>query len=884
MLRLFPSLTLLVALAQCASRASARAPSSEPHKAPLTQEHAAWRAQQVSHVAYELALKIGATDPDFSGDVHVRFALVQPVDGLTIDFAAGQVDALTVNGQIIAAPAYNRSTLTLPRASLHAGHNELTVRFRHPYSQTGSGLYRFQDPEDHKTYLYTDFEPFEAHELFPCFDQPDLKATYQVKVEAPADWSVISSTLESSVVQQGAHATWNFPQTPAFSTYIFALHAGPYRVWRGQAGQTPLRLFARQSLAKYVQADEWLKITRQGLEFYPRYFGYPYPFAKYDQVIVPDFNAGAMENVAAVTFSEDAVVRGGPTAEQREDAANTILHEMAHMWFGDLVTMHWWNDLWLNESFATYMADLALSEATEYKQSWVSFFANLKHWAYWEDGLVTTHAIEGPVADTDQAKSVFDGISYGKGASVLKQLAYFVGEDKFRAGVQAYFKQHAFGNARREDFVRALAEASGQNLDAWSELWLRQAGTNKMEAHYTCANGRIASFELHQSAPPEHDSLRPHRTVVGLIAESRGQLVVRKSLPLAYAQAITPVPELRGEPCPLMVYPNVGDQDFAKVRLDPTTLAVTRTRIGALQDPLLRMMFWESLWNMVEDAELPVGEFIDIVQRHLGTERNFKLATKVLEKLHEKVPAYLPRATPTDAAARAETLRKLEDFYLANLRRARPGSDFQKLWFDGYAQLAQSPAALANLAAGLRPGGQVGGFTLDQDRRWTALTQLASFDHPEAEALRVAEQKRDPSAEGHQSAIAVEAARPAAAVKDAWFTKLTAPDSGGLTAAEAKSALGALFPEHQEAARARFAEAYFEQLARMDGVKDNEFVEPFARNLIPALCNTASEQRLQAFLDTHPRLTPVVRRELRIGIQMDERCVRIRARAAGLSG
>ncbi len=288
--------------------------------------------------------------------------------------------------------------------------------------------------------------------LFPCFDQPDLKAVYSLKADAPADWRVISTAGEEKTEVSGARKTWTFAKTQKLSTYVFSVHAGPYHVWTSSAGAIPLRLFARESLAKYVPAGEWLELTRQGLDFYGAYFDLPYPFKKYDQILVPDFNEGAMENVGAVTFGERYVSRSTQTLEEREETADTILHEMAHMWFGDLVTMKWWNGLWLNESFATYMSALAQSRATRYTRSWQSFFAAEKQWAYETDQRATTHPIEGDVADTGHAFADFDGITYGKGASVLKQLAYLLGEEKFRDGVRLYLKEHAYGNAEEKDF------------------------------------------------------------------------------------------------------------------------------------------------------------------------------------------------------------------------------------------------------------------------------------------------------------------------------------------------------------------------------------------------------------------------------------------------
>src|SRR6185312_5421090 len=397
----------------------------------------------------------------------------------------GALSSFKVNGAT-AAPVSSGDFFALPKDALRAGENVVEVSFTHPYSVDGSGLYRFQDPEDERVYLYSNFEPYAAHRLFPCFDQPDLKATYALSVDAPAAWTVVSTSRERGIEASGRRRVWTFEKTPRLSTYVFSVHAGPYHVWTSTAGAIPLRLFARESLARYVDADEWLDVTRRGLDFYGQYFDLPYPFRKYDQLIVPDFNEGAMENVGAVTFGERYVSRSTQTLDEREEAADTILHEMAHMWFGDLVTMKWWDGLWLNESFATYMAALSRARATRYTRAWQTFFGDMKEWAYREDQRETTHPIEAVVPDTGEAFANFDGITYGKGASVLKQLAFLLGENEFRDGVRRYLKDHAYGNTEESDFFGAMTRASGQDLSAWRKDWLDAAGVNTVRADYAC--------------------------------------------------------------------------------------------------------------------------------------------------------------------------------------------------------------------------------------------------------------------------------------------------------------------------------------------------------------------------------------------------------------
>ncbi len=516
-----------VALAQCSGLPSKPSQGSLGNRLPeslLTEFEAKERASRVSDVAYTLFFDLNADKETYSGRATTQFHYRPSTDAfqLTIDFETGTVKTLLVNGTKVETPTYNGFFVTLPTSYLKPGTNSVEIEFEKPFSKSGDGFYRFKDPEDGRVYTFTDFEPFNANKLFPCFDQPDLKATYTMEVLAPNDWTVITAVRENKTKSEQGRVRWFFPTTLPFSTYIFSLHAGPYHVWKStaktQAGTIPLRLFARKTLAKYIDAQNWFKISTQGFQFFNAYFDTFYPFKKYDQVIVPDFNAGAMENVGAVTFSERFVFRGEPTRAQLLDRADVILHEMAHMWFGDLVTMKWWNDLWLNESFATFMAALASAEATEFKEAWQVFYEDTKTWAYWEDGLVTTHPIEVPVLSTDQAFANFDGITYGKGASVLKQVHFLIGAERFKAGVRDYFKKFAYKNAERKDFVSSLEQASGSNVLAnWTGEWLQTKSFNVLEAEFKCDGGKITDFLVHQKLEdPEHSTLRAHKTRVGL--------------------------------------------------------------------------------------------------------------------------------------------------------------------------------------------------------------------------------------------------------------------------------------------------------------------------------------------------------------------------------
>ncbi|HEX4925247.1 MAG TPA: aminopeptidase N, partial [Bdellovibrionales bacterium] len=839
MRRLILALSAFISLSCTQPQKQAEAPAGpvfKPRAATkgLSLEHAAERSLRVSNVDYTLAFQIGEGD-DFGGQAAISFDLKHKSHPLTIDFNDGRVTKLKINGQD-APIVYNGMFLTLEPALLVEGANSVEIAFTHPYSKSGSGLYKFTDPEDKRVYLYTDFEPYDSNLLFPQFDQPDLKAAFTMTVEAPADWIVVSSVRESAVKDNSKVKTWSFPKSARFSTYLFSLHAGHYKVWESKAGDIPLRLFARQSLAKYVQPEEWFTVTKQGFEFFNEYFDYEYPFVKYDQLIVPDFNAGAMENVGAVTFSERFVQRGKSTAEERERRANTLLHEMAHMWFGNLVTMKWWNDLWLNESFATVMAYIAAQEATEFKKSWQSFFTGTKQWAYWEDQLVTTHPIVTHVPDTTQAFVNFDGITYGKGASALKQLSFLLGAKEFRNGVRKYFKKYEFANAEMADFIRALEDGSGRELGGWTAEWLNTSGLNTVEARFECKADKITAFRLVQSAPQAYPTVRTHKTQIGLYGPVGDKVKELRVVPVTYSGADTNVSVLVGQPCPLLVYPNHDDYDYVKVSLDGNTIRAAQTSLAKIDDPLVRIMFWQTLWDMVRDQQLHLTAYAGLVLENAKSEKELKNLKFVLDTLvgrwnnDASVMYYMNEGTE-----KAKLAARIENFIWSGLERAEIGSDFQKLWFDSYVKVARTKAAQANLTQMLDDKIQFSGLELDQDRRWNTLYALSAHGAAGTAARIKKELTRDPSEKGQQAAIAAEAASPDQSTKRKWFSTIAAPKTS-LSLARLRSAMRGMFPTHQTSLRFSFKDEFFDKLLKLAPVKENEFLTTFAEHLAPMGC------------------------------------------------
>jgi aminopeptidase N len=848
----------------------------------LSQEAATARASWVSKVHYDLQFALSAEDKHFTGVSTLNFTLKNLVRPLTIDFNGGDVRKVEVNGKDIAID-YNDMFITIPVETLKNGRNKVVVAFAHPYSDSGAGLYRFKDPADNRTYLYSDFEPYDANRLFPCFDQPDLKATYAVDVIAPQAWKVITSNHASKVTQAApGKRRWIFPKSEKFSTYIFSLHAGPYVEWTDTYKGMPLGLYARHSMAQYVDVEEWMTVTKQGFGYFNKYFAYKYPFHKYDQLIVPDFNAGAMENVGAVTFSERYIPRSKSTLKQRLDRADVILHEMAHMWFGNLTTMKWWDDLWLNESFASLMSVMALSQATEFKDGWLDFYQGYKQWAYWEDQLVTTHPIEAKVPNTAQAFANFDGITYGKGASSLKQVAYYLGATQFRNGTRRYFKNHAFSNATRKDFVGALAKASGKNLNAWTKEWLQRAGLNTLSADYACSNGKISRFSLKQEAPSELPTLRSHRTAIGLFYEKDGKVqATRVAENVAYRGATTQVKKLLGAKCPLMVFPNYDDHDYVKVRLDERTLNAAKEKLSSVTRELDRAMLWMTMWEMVQHADFPVSEYAELVQKHLPAEKNLQIQTKIAQTVYGRrlhSAAILSYLGGVDPVLKEHQLMMRKNFstFFAKLRdAAAPGSDAQKLWFDSWVRVAFAKNDADQLESALRGKTRFKGLELDQDRRWALIKQMSRAGHKRAAKYIKNESKRDKSRRGQTSAIGATVLSPMAKSKQLWLNEIGNIDTKK-SLAELRAAMDNIFPPEQDIARRAWSAQYLNKLPAFAKKRAPEFLGPFAQKMVPAGCRDEDSQDLEKFVRNNATLDPVALKKVRVALQENVRCVKVR--------
>ncbi len=837
----------------------------------LSQADAQARSERVSNVAYQLDFTLTGKET-FAATTTLQFDLKDASSPLTVDLDKATIKSLTVNGKSV-TPEYNKSFITLAAGDIKVGRNTIVVSFERLHSTNGEGLHRMVDPVDGRVYTYSHFEPAAAHQMFALFDQPDLKATYQVNVTAPADWTVVSTTRESKVEDAAGAKRWTFPVTKKLSPYNFSMHAGPYKVWEDNSGKYPMRLFARQSVAAQVNPADWFKYTKQGLAFFDEYFGIPYQFEKYDQLLVPDFLYGAMENAGAITFAEKGFLhKDKMTTAQLHSLSSVIMHEMAHQWFGDLVTMKWWNGLWLNESFASFMGTLGTAEATEFKNAWQYFYSGGKTAAYRQDQSLGTHPIEVPVPTTANAFDNIDAITYSKGASTLKQLRHLLGEETFRKGVHNYLVKYQFQNAKLDDFIGSLGEAAGRDLSQWTQQWLYQPGVNTVAAHYSCKAGKISDFTLAQSAPSEYPVLREQRVQVALFRNAGKALAFDRKVAVTYKGATTDVPELKGAACPDLVYPNYEDWGYVKVQLDPRSFGTARASVSKVEEPLLRTMLWQSMWDGVRDGELPLNEFMETALNNVPRESDYALLGDALEKVEQGV-TYLQKMAP-DAAYTKKTLLSLEKMAWQGVVTAKD-ENFRRRWLSAYVDIATSKEAQDRLAGLLNDRGVPPGLTINQDVRWAIVRQLSARDYQGAPLLLAAEEARDKSDSGQSAALAATVVRPDAKVKLDWLTQIGDLQTK-LPFSRIRTAMENLYPSTQATLSEQTAAQRLAQLPALDKAAGPVFMRTYGFTMIPATCTPQSVQRLSDAAAQQKDLSAGTRRALLERQQEDARCVSIK--------
>ena len=841
----------------------------------LTRVEAQERKALVSVTSYDVTLDLTTGSETFASTTTVTFSST-PGASTFIDAITRRVDSVTLNGTQL-DPAEVSDGLRIRLDDL-SDTNVLTVVSECEYTNTGEGLHRFVDPVDKEVYLYTQFEVPDSRRVFAVFEQPDLKATFQFTVTAPSTWEVVSnSPTPAPEMLDAERSVWSFTPTPILSSYVTALVAGPYDVVRSELTSRdgrviPLGLFVRKSLSEFLDADYIFEKTRQGFGYFEEKFDYAYPFEKYDQLFVPEFNAGAMENAGAVTFTETYVFRSKVTDAIKERRVVTILHELAHMWFGDLVTMKWWNDLWLNESFAEWASTIATAEATEWTEAWTTFQAMEKSWAYRQDQLPSTHPVVATINDLEDVQVNFDGITYAKGGSVLKQLVAWVGIDSFFAGVAAYFKKHEYGNTELSDLLSELEVTSGRDLSGWSALWLETAGVNTLRPAIDVAeDGTIIGFSVLQEAHPDYPTIRPHRLAIGFYDLVDGKLVRVHRVEIDVDGTTTSVPELVGIAKPALVLLNDDDLAYAKIRLDTDSLAVAIEQLAQIENPLARSIVWGAVWDATRDAEASPSDYVRLVLGNIASETESTTLRTTLSQLGTVARMYVA------PAKRADTIREIGDALWALAEGAEAGSDAQFQFVKFFANLASTPAHAETLAR-LRSGeSALDGLEIDTDLSWELLEGLvltgAAGQSDIDEALAA-----DNTANGAQAAARASATIPTAEGKLAAYTELA--DNDKLPNAIVRNVAVGYNHVNEPAALDGIVAPYFAALGDVWANRPYSIAQTFIVGLYPApLASVEVVEATRAWLSANTEV-PALRRLVVENLAGVERALLAQARDA----
>jgi aminopeptidase N len=784
------------------------------------------RSAHIALESYHVTLDVTGGDQTFYSKTVARFSCNTPGYHTFIDAVAKRIISATLNSQPVDVSEFDGETIYLSNL---ASENELIIEMEANYSKTGEGLQRSVDPVDNEVYLYSQGETAHNRKMYASFDQPNLKAIFTFSVVAPDHWEVIAnSPVDSKSNLDQSKTLWVFLPTPRISTYITVIIAGPYyQIHDEYVGKKviPLGIYCRNSMAQYVDAENIFLATKQGFAFFERVFGLAYPFEKYDQVAVVDYNWGAMENSGAVTFKEDLLIfRSRVTETMYSRRTQVILHEMAHMWFGDLVTMEWWDDLWLNESFAEWSSFLALAEGTKFTNAWTVFIGDDKNWAYRQDQLLSTHPIVTQMEDIEQVDANFDGISYAKAASVLKQLFAHVGRENFIAGLQKYFAKHAWKNTVLQDFLVELETTSGRDLQSWSDTWLKTAGINTLRPVLEIADGTYKSVAIAQEAPlvpAGSTELRPHRIRVGLYDLHGNQLLVRKSVELDISGSLSQVNELVGEPVADLVLLNDGDITYAKVRFDDRSISTLKNHLGKITDSLARAICWSATWDMVRDSELSASDFVSIALSGLQTEEDVTVATTVAAQLSVAVETY-------SHPSHRDQLRSAVAAGFENLlNAAKPGSDFQLQYAKSFAGIESSPAQNDRLTQLL--DGNLSGLVVDANLRWLFVKALAerglkSLPDLDAELLN------DNTMDGQINYDTCVASLPTVEAKAKAWEEITTVE---LTNSKSQSKMiGFQRPLHRDLL-VNYVDQYFSQLINQWETRSPELATTFVEMMYP---------------------------------------------------
>ncbi|MBV9774727.1 MAG: ERAP1-like C-terminal domain-containing protein [Gemmatimonadetes bacterium] len=837
----------------------------------VARELARVRAATLSGVSYDLSLDVTRRDTAV-GAVAIGFDRRADAGDLVLDFRGPELRSLAVNGVPVTDHVWSRGHVLIPARHLRAGRNRVEARFTARIAQAGAPVIRVDDARDGATYLYTLLVPSDANALFPAFDQPDLKARFRVEIVASAGWKVLANGPLAGREAAPGGTRWRFAATEPISTYLAAFAAGPWTTREPRPGEgRPITLYARASRRGEVDADTLVRIDRDAVGWLERYFGVPFPFAKFDMLLAPAFPFGGMEHVGAVFYNENSFVfREPPTLNERLGRKATIYHEVAHQWFGDLVTMRWFDDLWLKEGFATYMAAKMQDELDPGSEAWKTFYLRNKPLAYGVDATAGTTPVWQELDNLDQAKSNYGPIVYNKAPAILKQLNYLVGEDAFRRGLGIFLRRHAYGNVTWQELLSALEEASGQSLKAFGEQYILRAGMPVVETELAEEGGRVRRLALTQhparDLPGDPGGWWPGRVRVRLAYHDRPDTV----LDVAFAGPATEVAAAAGLPAPDYVWANQGDYGYGLFLLDPRSAGYVLLHVGETRDGLERAMLWGALWDLVREARLSPAEYLAVSLRELPREQDEQIAATLLGRASTALTRYL---RDDQAAA---LLPAWERLLLARSGDASLPYGLRKASLDAFLGLARTPEARAALREYLAGTRRFDGQPLRQPSRWAAVQQLVSLGDPAADSLLRAETARDTTAEGARRAFVAGAARPTAEAKAEYFRRYL--DDPTLNEEWVTASLGAF----NDPAQAALVLPYLRSsLEKLEWIRDNRrifFLPRWVETFVRGQTDAAGLAAVDAFLAEHPQLPADLRRKVLQSRDELERTVRIRER------
>lgn len=825
----------------------------------ITRNEAIQRAELVSDPVYRVSLELDGKGDTFSCFASIDFKSVEN-SSTWIDLVSPQVESIWLNGEELNVnEVFDGTRIQLQKLKKE---NQLKIKSQCSYMNTGEGLHRHIDPVDNEVYIYTQFEVPDCRRVFPVFEQPDIKGVLNLTVKAPSKWTVISNTQtpEPKPIENN-FAIWTFDQTPKMSSYLYAICAGPYAkktdIYEGKFGSYPLAIFVRPSLSQFLDHEEIFEVTKQGFKWFEDKFQIGYPFKKYDQVFVPEFNAGAMENVGCVTFRDEYIFRSRTTRTAYESRANTILHELAHMWFGDLVTMKWWNDLWLNESFAEWAAHWASTGATQYNEAWTLFHVQRKAWAYRQDQLPSTHPIAANMPDLDSVYENFDGITYAKGASALRQLVAWVGEENFLKGLKKYFEKHAWKNTELKDLLSELSISSGRELDSWSKIWLESSGATLLRPEIEVdANNLVTKLAIKQeppSAPPGLDPvLRPHRLALGVYEKQGEKLVRTKRIEVDVVGEKTIINELNGVKRPDLLLINDDDLTYAKIRLDSHSLNTATKEIASIESSLSRALIWGAVWDMVRDAEVGTGKYLDLVLAGIEKETDIGLVQQVLMQCRSAIDVFANRKNRKNYNIKLATgLDRL-------ISLAKPGSDRQLALVRTFSAVATTEDQITKVAQILDGVQKIEGLVVDTDLRWALLRRLVVVGKRGEKEIEE-ELKNDDTVMGREHAAGARAAMPTLEAKQNAWSLVT--NNENLTNSELHSILaGISYMDHEEVLK-NFVDKYFDSVSILWNARTHEIGQSLVTGLFPSTnINQNVINKCDVFLENNKDLAVGARR------------------------